>query len=284
MCDVRVDLIVKFGGSAVTDKKSFETLQPEIISDLAKCIKNCHEAGLTCIVVHGAGSFGHHQAKQYAINQGLCERSTKEEHDLKMMGFSIVRESVLKLNQAVVSSLINMSVPAVSFSPASSWEVQSRQPKKWPYEILQEYLKHRIVPVFHGDCCLDSDLVCSILSGDTIIKIICSMFPVQKVVFITDVAGIYDKPPNFPDAKLLTTIQVDTLGEIKDSIITSDSVNDVTGGMKLKLQAGIDIVVCTKGQCPVYIVGYKSSCLLDLLLDRYPESWNVTSIVMSDNI
>lgn len=50
-----VDVIVKFGGSAITDKGELESLKPNELRIASELIKQCHDAGLTCIVVHGAG-------------------------------------------------------------------------------------------------------------------------------------------------------------------------------------------------------------------------------------
>ncbi|KAK0050964.1 acetylglutamate kinase [Biomphalaria pfeifferi] len=286
MCEphmmTHIDIVIKFGGSAVTDKGCFETYRPDVTSKLAQHVKDCHEAGMSCIIVHGAGSFGHHQAKEYAINEGL-RGATKEDHKHKIWGYCLVRQSVLKLNNAVVNSLIDVGVPAISISPGTSWKVKDRQPLHWPHEVLEQYLLSGLVPVFHGDCCMDTDLTCSILSGDAVIKAVCSNFNVKKVVFVTDVAGIYDRPPNFQDAKLLKTLKVDERGELTESIQLSSSANDVTGGMKLKLKSALDIVVQTSGQCPVYITGYSSPNLSDVLLCKgHSEDWNVTRIVKND--
>ena len=50
-----VDLIVKFGGSAITDKSKLETLCDDSLRKAAELISLCHKQNLTCIVVHGAG-------------------------------------------------------------------------------------------------------------------------------------------------------------------------------------------------------------------------------------
>jgi isopentenyl phosphate kinase len=50
-----IDLIVKFGGSAITDKSKLETLNEESLTRAVELISLCHKQNLTCIVVHGAG-------------------------------------------------------------------------------------------------------------------------------------------------------------------------------------------------------------------------------------
>ncbi len=56
--------IIKLGGAAITHKASFETLNEEVLRSVARSVaqafkKESREGGI--IVVHGAGSFGHHQ-------------------------------------------------------------------------------------------------------------------------------------------------------------------------------------------------------------------------------
>uniref|UniRef100_A0A0B7A0G1 Isopentenyl phosphate kinase n=1 Tax=Arion vulgaris TaxID=1028688 RepID=A0A0B7A0G1_9EUPU len=254
-----VDVVIKFGGSAITDKDSLETLRPDNLLLSAHCIRQCKDAGLSCIVVHGAGSFGHHQAREYQINSGLVGTNTKEERDKKMWGFCVTRQSVTKLNQLVVNSLIEAGVPAISCSPGGSWSTEKRQPTNWPNSVVAQHLRLGLVPVFHGDCSQDSVLGCCILSGDTIIKTLCSYFDVRRVIFFTDVAGIYDMPPDRPGAQLLKTIQVNQDGSIKDLISTSQSRNDVTGGILLKLTTAIDIVVQSKGKTVVHVCAVDST-------------------------
>ena len=50
-----VDLIIKFGGSAITVKENLETAKADDIQQAARLVKKCVDAGLKCIVVHGAG-------------------------------------------------------------------------------------------------------------------------------------------------------------------------------------------------------------------------------------
>jgi hypothetical protein len=63
------------------------------------------------VVVHGAGSFGHFEASQYGITKPHTPQHTLLE------GFAKTRRSVTRLNQLVVSALVDAGVPAVGLSP-----------------------------------------------------------------------------------------------------------------------------------------------------------------------
>lgn len=184
-----VDLLIKFGGAAITNKSKLETLCSDALQQGAELVRRCFEAGKRVIVVHGAGSFGHHHAKNHRVNEGLTD-------DTKHIGFCLTRNSVTTLNKHVVESLTNIGVPAVSCPAFPSWKTTKGEVEQWPKEDFVDVIKAHFVPVCHGDCVLDTHKGWSILSGDTIIQILCKNFDVERVVFLTDVSGVYDRPPD----------------------------------------------------------------------------------------
>ena len=50
-----LDLVIKLGGAAITDKAALETLRGDALQQAAALIKQCHDAGQRVVVVHGAG-------------------------------------------------------------------------------------------------------------------------------------------------------------------------------------------------------------------------------------
>ncbi|GFO36177.1 glutamate 5-kinase-like [Plakobranchus ocellatus] len=255
----KIDAVIKIGGSAVTNKSEKETLKPGPLQKAAECIRQCHDSGITCVVVHGAGSFGHHHAREFKINKGLPIALSGKDRREKILGYSLTRQSVQKLNQVLVNALLELGVPAIAFSPGDSWLLQQRELVRGPTETVGRLLKHGFVPVLHGDLCMDDILGFSILSGDTVIKKLCSSFDVKRVVFLTDVCGIYDRPPSEPDAQFLPSICVRADGTVTAGIKTSQSQNDVTGGILLKLNTAFDIVKQSEGRCPVFVCAVDSS-------------------------
>ena len=55
-------LVVKIGGSAITDKGAFETLDYQRLQDTARHLALRPATSGSVALVHGAGSFGHFQA------------------------------------------------------------------------------------------------------------------------------------------------------------------------------------------------------------------------------
>jgi hypothetical protein len=64
------------------------------------------------------------------------------------------------------------------------------------------------MPVLHGDCVFDAQLGVTILSGDTIMRGLAQALQPRYCVFLTDVAGLYSKPPEQPGAQLIAAVQV----------------------------------------------------------------------------
>jgi len=52
---VEIDFVVKLGGSAITDKDVFETLNADALNAAAEVLAQCYRRGLSFIVAHGAG-------------------------------------------------------------------------------------------------------------------------------------------------------------------------------------------------------------------------------------
>jgi isopentenyl phosphate kinase len=71
-------LILKLGGSAITYKDQFETLNEATLHSIAKRLHERPQSSSSSpslspllILIHGAGSFGHFQAKQYNLSSKL---------------------------------------------------------------------------------------------------------------------------------------------------------------------------------------------------------------------
>ncbi|KAK8736851.1 hypothetical protein OTU49_004679, partial [Cherax quadricarinatus] len=242
-----VDLLIKLGGSAITEKTQLETFNETAISIAVKMVKMCADKGLKLILVHGAGSFGHQQAKKYNVNGGWVKNNSGSQVKL---GFSLTRVSCLK--------------------PCGKWTTKNDEVIQSGVAAVYDLLKAGFIPVLHGDCVLDTIKGSTILSGDTVIKTLCKDLPVKKVVFLTDVAGIFDKPPHRPDAKLLSNIIVDKNGKIAQKIATDALSCDVTGGIELKLSSAINIVVQNKGTIPVFVCKVGSEAAEKICLEKQP--------------
>lgn len=224
--------IVKLGGSAITCKNELETIHEDNLRIVSSQLRQgmisgpCHgmdwsrrpgsteiqtvvdefddELESECkrlVVVHGAGSFGHFQASKSGVHKGGLSKP------LVKSGFVATRISVTTLNLEIVRALAKEGIPSIGMSPfPCGWSTCERNIAVADTSTLVKALDAGFVPVLHGDAVLDTSLGCTILSGDVIIRHLAEQLRPVYVVFLTDVFGVYDRPPTEPDAVLLREI------------------------------------------------------------------------------
>jgi len=217
-------IVIKLGGSVITDKAKECTFKNETMDKLAESIK---KADQRLIVVHGAGSFGHILAKEYELNKGYKRRE-------QVKGFSLTHEKVQMLNSFVLKYLQKHDIPAVSISPHSSVKLNNHKLDKMDYKIFEEYLEKKFIPVTFGDVVLDKKLGFSICSGDLLIEALAKHFKPEKIVFAIDEDGLYTSNPKFD--KKAKLVKKTTLKELQMLSTELDKHADVTGGMGGKLE------------------------------------------------
>ncbi|MEM7820296.1 MAG: isopentenyl phosphate kinase, partial [Candidatus Aenigmatarchaeota archaeon] len=157
-------LIVKLGGSILTDKTKPFTADMDTINRLAAEIHAARMANknLKILLGHGGGSFPHVPAKEYRVKDGIIsEKSIK--------GISLVQDAASQLNRIVVRALIDAGENAISVQPSAAAFMKDGKIFKWYVEPIAEMLKHNMLPVFYGDVVLDLDKGCSIASTELLI-------------------------------------------------------------------------------------------------------------------
>lgn len=252
-----MDVVVKIGGSACTIKASFETLNEAALTATAQQLGALVKEQRRLAVIHGAGSFGHQQAKEYGVSKGEPQRPLSARMG---EGFAKTRLSVTTLNRYVVSALVEQGVAAVGISPCPFVATKAKKlsgglPADTTEGILG-LLSRGLVPVVHGDAVLDEDQMVAILSGDTWMVELCREFQAKTAVFITDVDGVLTKPPGESGAELIPEILVNPqTGELElGGAAIGESAFDVTGGLKAKLQSATDTLLLAPSVEAVCIV------------------------------
>lgn len=300
-------IIVKLGGSSITDKAREETLNAEALdwfsnalalavdktflapdraTTAVSTIPTCSmsntfsgneiEKKASFIIVHGAGSFGHHTAREFGLRGQFSAPSVSDdigdsagvsgdERRRVMQGLAKTRRSVLKLNGEVVSSLIEKGINAVGISPFSVPHMQAHGGNEGGgtaglVTAIGNALRAGLIPVIHGDACLYGRFGAGILGGDTLVKVIGTdaSLSVSKAIFLTDVEGVFTSDPNLDrDAELLNSIEIDAMtGKVVTDLKASGSTHehDVTGGLETKLGAavtvarsGVDVLIVKHG-------------------------------------
>ena len=66
-------VVIKLGGGLITEKSKLCTPRKEVIKEIALAINELRSNGISMILVHGAGSFGHLKAKSWSLEKGTNE-------------------------------------------------------------------------------------------------------------------------------------------------------------------------------------------------------------------
>ncbi|KAI5064826.1 hypothetical protein GOP47_0019521 [Adiantum capillus-veneris] len=282
--------IVKMGGAAITHKDEFESINVEKLSTTCRQLSQSMNASCNTpinmdwsrgdgaplvpevlelqgnsicterfIIIHGAGSFGHFQASKSSVHKGGLETA------IGKAGFVATRISVTKLNQEIVRALASEGIPAVGISPFSAgWSTRSRALEQYEVSMLRKSLDCGLIPVLHGDAVFDSAQGCTILSGDVVLRKLAQDLKPLHTVFLTDVPGVFDRPPSDKDAILLEEIVVHIDGSwkitrpvilsAKTGVETVTAAHDTTGGMAAKIAeaaiiavSGVDVYIVEVG-------------------------------------
>ncbi|TSC89432.1 MAG: Amino acid kinase [Microgenomates group bacterium Gr01-1014_5] len=227
-------VIIKLGGSVITYKKSkTPKARLSVIRLLTKEIAQIVRTGKYRIVlVHGGGSFGHPNVKKFNLHKGMKTAKQK-------LAYAQTLQNMLDLNEFVIKSLTSRAVPAVSIVPHSFAEQEQGEFKSFSVAIINNALNQGLVPILFGDGVLDTKWGCSVLSGDTIVSYLARKLKAEKVVFLSDVDGIFEQDPKSnPRAKLIPEVNNRNFKKVL-KILASQGASkiNVTGEMYGKMVA-----------------------------------------------
>lgn len=223
-------MIVKLGGSVVTDKRKPFVVKKKDLKRLAGELK---AARGPLVVVHGGGSFGHPLASKYKIADGYTGKG-------QLMGLSLTHRAMTLLNSYVIEALQEAGIPAIGMQPSSSTVLVNGRIKSMDVEPIRRMLALGLVPVLYGDVVSDAKRGVKILSGDQIVSYLARKLGASKVVVGVDVDGVHaDDPKGNKKSELLRRITPADMGLVGS--LGAAGTKDVTGGMKGKVLELLDL-------------------------------------------
>ncbi len=235
-------IIVKLGGSLITDKTQPLSVNNEVLRSLSEQISQFYgKTTYSLIIVHGGGSFGHPIAEKFRIHQGY-NPEIKDQIEGLIQTHSLMK----KLNQICINALNKEGLQTYPLSPSTVFLKKKDDLKFSGRDLIVELHNHRIIPILYGDILFAPPGDFQILSGDTIITKLCQIFgpdSIQKVIFTTDEDGIYQKNSSNDDFNLITQITAKEFLKINfESFEEEEAISDVTGGMGGKFKEIREIV------------------------------------------
>jgi len=236
-------LILKLGGSVITDKSADCAVNRGRLASVAGAIAGVRTGGL--LMIHGAGSCGHPEAKRYHLDQGASAGDTD--------GIFVTHRAVSGLNDTVVAALRKKGVAAVGIHPLHTGIADNGRLVGFECRHLEKMLMLGMVPVIHGDVVMDLSKGACIVSGDQLVRYLAVALRINRVGLATDVPGVLDGDVVVP---AITRKTVPALQ------IGSSSHTDVTGGMRGKIDelliladAGIRSDIFHVSRIPDFLAG-----------------------------
>ena len=225
-------VLIKLGGSVITDKSKEFTARPENIKRLAGEIKSALKVFKGAIVIgHGAGSFAHLPAKKYQTKKGFINSKS-------LMGMSIVEDAARQLNAIVIKEFIKENLPVFPFSPASFILNDPDSGVKSYIDPIRHALMTGSHPVIYGDVIMDKTTGCTIFSTEKVLSIIAKELLKDykiRMIYVTDVNGVHDEK-----GMTIPVITSKNFDQLKSSIVGAKNV-DVTGGMLHKVEQALSL-------------------------------------------
>ncbi|MBU2592427.1 hypothetical protein KKD61_03125, partial [Patescibacteria group bacterium] len=141
-------ILIKLGGSIITDKNQPYMVKPEVIKSLARQIKFAWDKGYRFLVSHGSGSFGHTSAIKYQTAQGI-----KQKKDV--YGLAVVQQDAIEINRIVNKIFLEEGLPVLSFVPSSFTVSKNKKLAEIFVSAILQALRIDALPLVFGDVILD---------------------------------------------------------------------------------------------------------------------------------
>ena len=206
-------ILIKLGGSIITNKEKSLTARKSTIDKIAKSLRKLNEA---FVVVHGGGSFGHYWSVKYNMHTRPARYS---QH-----GVAIVKNSMVSLNKIILDSFLKNRLNPYCLPPTDFMAGDRPVIKK--IKEIEKIAKSNLVPVTFGDALWYGKKKSYILSGDKIMTILAKTLRPRLSIFVLNVDGV------FSDLKTRNLIY--EMKSQKPQV--SKIAMDVTGGMRRKIE------------------------------------------------
>ncbi|AGB31583.1 aspartate/glutamate/uridylate kinase [Natrinema pellirubrum DSM 15624] len=212
-------IVLKLGGSVITEKDRPETLDGDALARAADAIAAL-EGDEDLVVVHGGGSFGHHNASEHGIT------TTAGTHDASAA--LDVHGAMKTLNQFVLGRLLERDVEAVPVHPFSAGRRDAEGNLQLPTGQVETMLTEGFVPVLHGDMIAHAGEGATVVSGDELVATLARALEADRVGLCSTVPGVLDGEDAVID-------RIDDFDAVAD-VLGASEATDVTGGMAGKVR------------------------------------------------
>lgn len=223
-------ILLKLGGSLITDKEREATARRPVIRRLASEIADAlPDTEGRLLVGHGSGSFGHPPASRYGLSDGLQDES-------QLAGISLTQARAAELHRIVAAALRETGVPAFTLSPSSVALAEDGAVVEFAAGPLAHALERGLVPLVYGDVVLDRTRGVSVCSTELVLERACVElaergWTARRAVWAGNTEGVYDGEGR--------VIPVIAAGDAPPESAAGSAATDVTGGMAHRVEVAL---------------------------------------------
>lgn len=224
-------IMIKLGGSLITDKSKPYTARLRMITRLALEVKEAMNLlpQVAWVLGNGSGSFGHTSASRYKTADGYSTEEGKR-------GFCLVQNDAVKINRICVDQFLKIGLNVIGLSANNLFLSEQGSLSSGEIKNVEWMLEERIIPVVFGDAIMDIKRGSSIWSCDQVMEEVGKLlnkdkYRVVKVLSVGDFGGVFDSKGD-----LVREIDEDVYRVlIETGAVGASDKTDVTGGMRAKL-------------------------------------------------
>ena len=248
-------IFLNLGGSLITDKTIAYTPRLVTLKRLAAEIADVRATtpGLSLVLGHGSGSFGHTAAKKHGPREGLPPPVLRTSPPISAgngggqgrgkggdywQGFIEVWWQASALNRYVMQALTEAGIPALALAPVSAVIARDGRVARWDLEPLNRALAAGLLPVVYGDVIFDEVRGGTSLSTEDLFEHLAVELQPRRILLAGLEQAVWaDFPANTQRIERITAASF----ESQRASVGGSHGADVTGGMQSKVQQMLDL-------------------------------------------
>ncbi|HVS65720.1 MAG TPA: isopentenyl phosphate kinase [Thermoanaerobaculia bacterium] len=229
-------ILVKLGGSLITDKERRESVRSDVLTRIAVELAACRASwsGRGLIIGHGSGSYGHFAAAGTPLAATSLVRASADPGPLRT-AVARTQDAAARLHRLVVAALLEAGLEPYSLAPSGWITIRGRELASLHLDPLEGALALGLVPVVHGDVAVDRDAGMAIVSTERVFEVLARGLRPAWVIWLGETDGILGA-----GGERIARVSAANLEAARSQTGGSGGV-DVTGGMRLRLETAWEL-------------------------------------------